>query len=319
MDRYDQIIDAGTAENTKKAHIGDLRYFWAWAGLDAGISESYPVEARIVVKFITDHLSGLDPAVDRQLVAAGIKAQLGPHAVTTINRRVSSLSHIHELKKMHNPCRSQAVRILMIKARSAASKSGNGPKKKRAITAKLLEQMLATFGQSLKDKRDRAILLFAFASGGRRRSEVAAAKIENLDPVRGGFIYTIPRSKTDQEGKGRPVPVRGLAAKVLNSWLEASGITFSYIFRQVRGDRILKKPVGANYVNRLVKERVAACGRDPRHYGAHSLRSGFMTEAGRQRVSLGDAMALSGHKTAQVALGYYQAGNIFENPASNLI
>ena len=40
--------------------------------------------------------------------------------------------------------------------------------------------MLATCTDGLIGVRDRALLLFAFASGGRRRSEVASAVMENL-------------------------------------------------------------------------------------------------------------------------------------------
>ena len=40
--------------------------------------------------------------------------------------------------------------------------------------------MLAACTDGLIGVRDRALLLFAFASGGRRRSEVASAVMENL-------------------------------------------------------------------------------------------------------------------------------------------
>jgi hypothetical protein len=36
-------------------------------------------------------------------------------------------------------------------------------------------------------------------------------------------------------------------------------------------------------------------------FSAHSLRSGFMTEAGRQNVPLAEEMALTGHRSVQTA------------------
>ena len=30
-ERVRNILDAGTAENTRRAYAGDLRYFWSWA------------------------------------------------------------------------------------------------------------------------------------------------------------------------------------------------------------------------------------------------------------------------------------------------
>jgi site-specific recombinase XerD len=71
-------------------------------------------------------------------------------------------------------------------------------------------------------------------------------------------------------------------------------------------------------VAEIVKARAAMAGYDPREFGGHSLRFGFVTTAGRQGVSLGDAMALSGHRGATVALRYHQAGAVLNNPPARL-
>jgi len=56
------------------------------------------------------------------------------------------------------------------------------------VTGDLLAKLLsACAGDRLVDLRDRALLLVAFSSGGRRRSEVAALRVEDLvdeEPVR---------------------------------------------------------------------------------------------------------------------------------------
>lgn len=39
-------------------------------------------------------------------------------------------------------------------------------------------------------------------SGDRRRSEVAAARVDDLVPVDGGYLFHLRRSKTDQAGEG---------------------------------------------------------------------------------------------------------------------
>lgn len=43
---------------------------------------------------------------------------------------------------------------------------------------------------------------------------------------------------------------------------------------------------------------------------AHSLRSGFVTEAARFGVSLGQTMAMTGHRSLQTVMGYYQSGEL---------
>jgi integrase len=61
--------------------------------------------------------------------------------------------------------------------------------------------MLATCTDGLIGIRDRALLLFAFASGARRRSEVAGAVMENLVKINAQtYLYRLTHSKTDQAG-----------------------------------------------------------------------------------------------------------------------
>lgn len=321
-DRIDRIIKAGTAENTHRAHDGDMKYFWAWARVVLDLGPGYPIPADAVIRFITDHLYGLDPEHDKILVTAGIKRRRGPHAVATVERRLASLSYAHQsrgIEDADNPCKGGQVRLLMTKSKAARAKAGDRPRVKRAITKKLLDQMLGTFGTSLIDTRDRAILLFAFGSGGRRRSEVAAARLKDLDAVRGGYIYHLARSKTDQGGRGYRLPIRGTAKKALAAWIAASGITDGYLFRAIHRGSVTEEPITPETVAGIVKERVERCGRDPKQYGAHSLRRGFVTEAGRQGVPIRDVMQMSTHKTVAVVIGYHEDGEIMNNPGGSIL
>jgi integrase len=62
-----------------------------------------------------------------------------------------------------------------------ASARPRGRKSQKAVTADILAALLKTCdGKKLVDLRDRALLLTAFASGGRRRSEIAALRLEQL-------------------------------------------------------------------------------------------------------------------------------------------
>jgi len=53
-------------------------------------------------------------------------------------------------------------------------------------------------------------------------------------------------------------------------------------------------------------------------YGAHSLRSGFVTEAGSQSISLGDTMALTSHRDVKSVMRYHRPGSIGHTRAANL-
>jgi integrase len=52
---------------------------------------------------------------------------------------------------------------------------------------------------------------------------------------------------------------------------------------------------------------------------AHSLRSGFVTEAGKQGIGLGDTMALTGHRSVQTVMDYYQSGEVGSSRAARLM
>ena len=71
----------------------------------------------------------------------------------------------------------------MRRIRRAYAARGVRPASKTALTKDPLEAMLATCTDGLIGLRDRALLSFAFSSGGRRRSEVAVAVRENLVKV----------------------------------------------------------------------------------------------------------------------------------------
>jgi len=226
------------------------------------------------------------------------------------------LSVAHEAQGLENPVRLPQIRSLLAAARRARARQGYGPGKKRAATLDILELMLASCENDMRGVRDRALLLFAFASGGRRRSEVAEARIENLTAVPGGYLYRIPWSKTDQECAGRDVPVLGRAARALTQWLETAAIREGYLFRGITRDGIVAESLSDRGVARIVKARARKAGLDPAVFGAHSLRSGFVTEAGRKGVSRQEAMAMTGHRSTAVFDKYYEVGLISSSSAA---
>lgn len=149
-----------------------------------------PVPVPAVLQFLVDHVQrstddgglayDLPPAIDEALVAGGFKGAIGAPALNTVLHRLSVLSKAHQMRDLANPARDPAVQELVRRIRRACAARGIRPARKTAVTREPMESMLATCTDGLIGIRDRALLLFAFASGGRRRSEVATAVIENL-------------------------------------------------------------------------------------------------------------------------------------------
>lgn len=327
----EEILIAGQAENTLRSYRSAMRYWCAWYQTRYAGVLSLPVTAPIVVQFIVDHLARgsvdapiceLPEDIDQLLVESGFKGHLGPLKMNTVIHRIAVLSKLHQLRRMANPCEDTQVRHLMSRARRASAKRGETITKKTAATREPLEAMLATCDDSLEGKRDRALLLFAWASGGRRRSEVAAARVEQLTKVdERGYLLRLGVTKTNQDGDNRrgalpDKPIRGVAAEALGEWLTSAGITEGAIFR-----RLWKTTVGPALspaaVGGIVRKRALIAGLEG-DWSGHSLRSGFVTEAGRRNVPIGDVMAMTEHRKVDTVLGYYRSGELGGNAVSNL-
>jgi site-specific recombinase XerD len=103
----------------------------------------------------------------------------------------------------------------------------------------------------------------------------------------------------------------------MRAWLSASDVTSGPIFRRIRKTKAVE-PLSAQAVWHIVKRRAQLAGLAA-NYGAHSLRSGFVTEAGRQNIPMGEAMALTGHRSTTTFLRYFQLGAVQSSAAANLL
>jgi integrase len=326
-----EILAEAASANTTRSYASALRYWAAWHQGRYGEPIALPVLEPIAIQFVVDHLSRrskdglaweLPPALDAQLVAAGLKKRAGALKLATIVHRMAVLSKVHKLKKLANPCEQPAVRHLLARARRAAVKRGERPAKKTAITRTELDALVATCNDSLEGLRDRAVLYFGFASGGRRRSEIAAADFVDLRRIaERQFVYRLEHSKTQQAGPSATStpdkPILGVAADALAAWIAASGLKEGRIFRRLWGTRI-GEGLSPSAIAAIVQRRAMLAGIDG-DFGGHSLRSGFVTEGGRQGVALPALMAMTEHRSVTSVVGYFQAGSVTTNPAARLL
>ena len=313
----EEILVAGESANTVRSYQSAMRYWCAWVQARYRQPLALPVPTPMVIQFIVDHLARgpvnspaceLPTAIDALLVESGFKKHLGPLKMSSLLHRLSVLAQLHKLRKQPNPCEDPQVRHLVSRAKRAASKRGEIVTKKTAATQEPLEAMLATCDESLTGIRDRALLLFAWSSGGRRRSEVADATLDWLAKADGGnYLYRLNRSKTNQDGSSSAhpdKPIRGRAAEALRAWLETGKIAEGPIFR-----RIWKTKVGpslsAEAVASIIQKRAQMAGLEG-DWAGHSMRSGFITEAGYRNLPIGDVMAMTEHKKVDTVMGYYR-------------
>lgn len=315
LKKANRVVSEANCENTRKAMYADLRYWQAWCEAN-GFDFSRGLIKEHLIAFIIQHAEEMPEHIDQELMARGVKSKPGLHKMATIDRKIASLSTFLNLNHMPNHCYDADILFLMKKLKN---RHGGSEPWGRAMTVDVLNDLLATCYDSIFDIRDKAILLFGFSTGGRRRSEIADATIEYLRKCHdGNYLYNLKHSKTNREGKDEIKPLFGRAAMALTHWLNVSNVKSGYLFRNIYKNGRIGDKISDKTIADIVKYRCKLAGYDPSEYSAHSLRSGFVTECGKRGKPIGDTMALTGHKDIKQLMQYYQVGNVANNSTAYL-
>jgi integrase len=282
VDRARDYAKASSSINTRRAYEADWRHFLAWArrrNLPA-----LPPDPQVIGLYIAAEASG-DANPDRRA-----------SSVATIERRLSALAWQFAQRGQPLDRKDRHIATILAGVRRAHARP---PVQKEAVLPDDLRAMLATLHLgSLRDLRDRAILLVGFA-GGLRRSEIVgldcgrdqtqdgAGWIEILGP---GMLVTL-RGKTGwreiEIGRGSMEATCPIVA--IETWLKFARIGHGPLFRRVMGQG---RQVGADrlddrHVARLVKRTALAAGvrsdlaegERAEKFAGHSLRAGLASSA----------------------------------------
>lgn len=298
VERTKTTIHNATAPNTRRAYASDWNAFVLWC------------------QRVGQPALPADPAV----VACYIRELADTHKPASVRRAMSAIAQYHDAAGFEKPTTRKVVTDTW---RGIRREHGVAQAHKAAATADVVTQLVADLPDDLGGMRDRALLLLGYAAA-LRRSELAALTVEDLAFVDGGVEVTIARSKTDQDGEGRTLPVsRGAngpntcPVRSLQAWLSASGITTGYVFRWMRrGGNLQDEPMTPASVARIIKQAAEGAGLDPALFSGHSLRRGRITSLARAGVAERHIMEHSRHKSERVMRGYIEQATIWDNPAT---
>jgi len=321
------LVNEGMGPNTLRAITSDLAYLEAWALAATKRSLPWPAPEALLLKFVAQHLwdpqkrasdpdHGMPADVDDNLRRQGFLKATGPHAPDTVRRRLASWSTLTKWRghsgAFTSPALKQAIRLAV-----RAVPRTRRRKSAKAVTGDVLAKLLATCAtDSLRDVRDRAILMVAFASGGRRRSEIAGLRLEQLTveapiEVPGGpplpsMAIHLGRTKTTSGEEDEVVYLTGRPVDALNAWLAAAKIDKGSVFRAIgRWGTVSRRALDPQSVNAILKQRAEMAGLESAEFSAHGLRSGYLTEAANRGIPLPEAMEQSRHRSVQQASSYY--------------
>lgn len=262
----DDYLNQQLAPSTVRAYRSDWQQFQTWCA--ARQREALPATPETIALFLA---SQADDGL----------------SVSSLERRLAAIRLAHDVAGLLLPTSHKLVRGAMA---GIARQHGRQSTPKTPILAEQIKTLIATIPDTTAGCRDRALLLFGFA-GALRRSELVAIRVEDLAIEIDGLKLTLPRTKTDPEGRGQVVPIlRGRAVcpiRALNDWLTHAGIETGPVF--VRLDRggqpCLGKALSSQTVALIVKWYTFKAGFDPAGYAGHSLRRGFATQAAMNGVT----------------------------------
>lgn len=309
--RAEAFARKARADNTRKAYRSDWRHFEAWCA-------EHGVEAL--------------PAAP-EAVALYIASIADDYKVTTLERRLASISQAHKTAGYESPALVSREPLHSVWSGIVRSKSRMKHKVAPALTEdiRLMIESLPREDDApgapltFHSLRDRAILLVGFA-GALRRSEVAALEVRDLQYTPDGLRLYIRKSKTDQEGHGQVIGILHGAhphtcpVRALRAWLHASGITEGPVFRPIdRHGNLGQSAITGRSVARIVKKACRYAGLPAELYSGHSLRAGFTTQAARAGKPERVIMRHTRHTSEKMVREYIREGDLFnENPTGSL-
>ncbi|OED00583.1 site-specific integrase [Rhizobium sp. YK2] len=339
------LAKEGMGANTLRALASDLGYLEAWCELSTGAPLPWPAPESLLLKFVAHHLwdpaeraedssHGMPADVEMGLRAKGLLRVDGPHAPDTVRRRLTSWSILTRWRGLPGSFAAPSLKTALRLAVRATPRQRRR-KSRRAITGDVLTKLLAACaGDRLADVRDRALLLTAFASGGRRRSEVADLRVEDLvdeepahadprnaaSPLLPCLTITLGRTKTTTADDRTHVVLIGRPVEALKQWLMEARIDAGPVFRRIdQWGNVDRRALTPQSVNLILKTRCSQAGLDPELFSAHGLRSGYLTEAANRGVPLQEAMQQSLHKSVAQAASYYNNAERKNGRAARLV
>jgi site-specific recombinase XerD len=287
LETFDNIRSSKSI-NTIRAYKSDFNHFVNFCKKNN--FKPLPADPKIVSFYITDLSS--------------------TSKVSTLKRRLASISVIHKLKGHYIDIKHP---LIIENLMGIQRKKGVFQKSKKPILINELKEIISIIDNSEKDERkkarDKALMLIGF-SGGFRRSELVNIDLEDLEFTKEGVKIFLKRSKTDQSGEGmiKAIPyfkdINFCPIHSLKRWIEISQINNGLIF-----------DISDKMVAILIKKYLSEAGFESEKYSGHSLRSGFATVAADSGADEKSIMTMTGHKTTQMVRRYIKETNLFKNNA----
>jgi integrase len=297
----DKLTEALLAKNTRKG------YRYAWAGF---------------VRFASRLDASALPATPDTVSLYAVELLGGGLKVATVSHRLAAVARMH--RDHHHLCPvTSEVKSLLEAARRLRIEQVH-----QVLPLSLDHLRMISTGLIAEDTalslRNRSIVLVGFASA-LRSANLAGLLLDDAEFSERGVVLKIRHSKTDQAGKGRLVGVPHgkhldtCPVKSLESWIGRRGNFPGPLFSRLDWHSPRGRAIEPERIGQIVQQAVKRIGLDPKLYGGHSLRAGFVTEAGESGAGELQIASQTGHKDLSVLRAYFRRQDVFRSNPVGLL
>jgi integrase len=314
----DAVIRTTAAKAEKTRESIRYNYFsWKrWLAAQSMSAPAFPAEPAQIARYLQDYAppiletrnGGFD--VDAESVTSRGMAALS-HA--TLQRFLAVLATIHREAGLEDPTKHPEVIAVWRVLRRGLRR----PRQKARLDLEMIWSVVRALPSTVEGKRNRALLLLAYAIMG-RRSELVALNDNDLERHDDGSITVrFSRIKTKSEAENHlPKAVAG----ILDDWLAARPTGGPAIFvrldRAGQGERLDAGSV-ATIMRRAVRH--AGSNLDADTLGSHSPRIGAAYDLALEGVPDSAIMRDGGWKTQHMVVVYTRGARAREGALASLI
>jgi site-specific recombinase XerD len=286
LQRLLDSIDGAYAPNTIRAFKADFEEFIRFC--ESTGEEALPARPESVASFV------------------GSSAQRGL-ASASIRRRIVSIGSVHRLLELPDPTKAGCVKLAV---RKMHRNLGRACKQAHPINRYTLERLLSACKtqdpkKHLRALRDRVLLMIAYDTLA-RRSELVSLRFEDIEESQGSAGIYLRKSKVDQEGRGRWLPISTETLEQIKAWQAEISASAGPILRAVSSKGI-GSSLGAGQIGRILKNlarRAQLPEAVERNISGHSLRVGAAQDWAIRGISLPQLMVLGGWEKPDTVIRY---------------
>lgn len=305
-------IQASTSGSTKRSYRCHVTRFQNWL---TKMGYSFPSQPWQIAEYL---INAMETRIENEDV---------PYKRSTIALWITAISLAHQTGGFDDPTKSLIVQKTI---QGLINTHGQAVKKAKALAMpQILAMLKSSTNNPIKDQRDRCLLIIA-VTGGFRTDELVNTKdrpgILINDVVRqenGDYIINIPKSKTDQAGKGRQVLIPNTHKQNLNPATELYNwilvVKEGQLFRSVGKHGNIGNGLsdaGVRHILKLMAKRANIFGWEK--VSGHTARRSFINISNRLGFDNGAIAKQTGQTHATVNRYLDETALNINNPASQI-